>query len=127
MSNCGNCNDCVACEDRLLCAWIADHPFPSYQDMCKRINNNLKNSFEFTAEYGVYNHNALKIIYNSNMDREVSKKIGQGIYERGGTWALQANCTVFKYCTPLSDAPFPVRALPGMLESYWHGIGEFLM
>ena len=127
MADCGNCRDCVKCELDQLREWIAAHPFPSYKEMCDRIDKNLKDAFIYNAEYGKFNHSALEKIYNSNINKEMSQKIGRQIYERGGMQALQANCLIFKYCTPLSDAPFPVRTLPVMLESHWHGIGEFRM
>ena len=82
-------------------------------------------SMELGAEYGEYNHSALKKIYESYIDEDLSKTIGKGIYDRGGLRAMSANCTIFMNCTPLADAPTSVAHQATVLEWYWDGIGEF--
>ena len=67
--------------------------------MCARIDER----FEFTqamalsAEYGQFNHNALKKIYESYIDEVVSKKVGLEIYARGDLQALTANYDIFMH------------------------------
>ena len=92
--------------------------------MCARIDER----FEFTqamalsAEYGQFNHNALKKIYESYIDEVVSKKVGLEIYARGDLQALTANYDIFMHCTPLADAPPVVAHQATVLEYYWDGI-----
>ena len=83
-------------------------------------------AMELGAEYGEFNHAALKKIYNSKLDEAVCKKVGADIYNRGGLQALSANCDIFKHCTPLADAPPSVAHQTSVLEYYWDGIGGFL-
>ena len=122
-----NCDDCHSVLH--LRQWVADHPFPSYEDMCAHIDTYFSHDFvlsmELGAEYGEYNHKALKKMYESNMDETLCKQIGNTIYDRGGLKALMANCTIFKYCTPLADGPPNVKDQAAVLEWYWDGIGGF--
>ena len=120
-----NCEDCHSLFN--LRIWVTNHPFPSYEDMCARIDKDFDFmlSLELGAEYGEYNHAALKQIYESKINEELCKAIGQDIYTRGGLKALSANCTIFKYCTPLADASSSVADQASLLEWYWDGIGGF--
>ena len=95
--------------------------------MCARIDKqfDFTLSMSLSAEYGEYNHLALKKIYESYIDEAVSKKVGFDIYARGGLQALTANCDIFKHCTPLADALPSVAEHATLLEYYWDGIGEF--
>ena len=56
-----------------------------------------------------------------------SKKLGNLIYARGGTQALQMNCTVFMSVGPFTTSGYDhVRYNGGKsLELAWDGIGEF--
>ena len=120
-----NCEDCQSGIN--LRDWVKSHPFPSYEMMCARIDKqfDFMLSMSLGAEYGEFNHLALKKIYESYIDEEVSKKVGFDIYARGGFQALSANCTIFKHCTPLADASPSVAEQATVLEYYWDGIGEF--
>ena len=95
--------------------------------MCARIDKgfDFMLSMSLSAEYGEYNHLALKKIYESYIDEAVCKKVGADIYARGGLQALTANCDIFKHCTPLADASPSVAEYATLLEYYWDGIGEF--
>lgn len=92
--------------------------------MCARIDKqfDFMRAMSLGAEYGEFNHAALKKIYISKLNEEVCKKIGLEIYARGGLQALTANCDIFKHCTPLSDAPPSVAEQASVLEYYWDGI-----
>ena len=119
-----HCN-CEECHSNInLCAWIASHPFPSYGEMCARIDKkfDFTRSMSLSAEYGEFNHIALKKIYDSKLNEEVSKKVGFEIYARGGLQALNANCDIFIHCTTLADAPPVVAHQATVLEYYWNGI-----
>jgi len=120
-----NCEDCRSGIN--FRAWINSHPFPSYEMMCARIDENFDfmRAMALSAEYGQFNHNALKKIYESYIDEALSKKFGADIYARGGFQALTANCDIFKHCTPLADASPSVSHKAAILEYYWDGIGEF--
>ena len=113
-----NCDDCLSLYHHRQ--WVAEHPFPSYEDMCARID---ALSIELGAEYGEYNHTALKKMYESKMNEVLCKGIGKAIYDRGGMKALMANCTIFKYCTPMAYAPPNVKEQASVLDYYWDGIG----
>jgi len=95
--------------------------------MCARIDENFDfmRAMSLSAEYGEFNHAALKKIYESFINEALSKKFGFDIYNRGGMQALSANCDIFKHCTPLADASPSVAEYATLLEYYWDGIGEF--
>ena len=103
--------------------YIDAHPFPSYEEMIVRIKQRLSSPFLYLAEYGEYNHNALKIIYTSYIEKETTKRIGELIGARGGFDAMESNYTVFRYCSPLFDSTsMVVRSLSRFLSIHWTGI-----
>ena len=120
-----NCEDCHTLIN--LRSWVQTHAFPSYEEMCACIDKkfDFMMSIELGAEYGEYNHAAMKKMYESYMDETLCKKLGKDIHDRGGLKALSANCTIFKYCTPLADASPHVSEYAAVLEWYWDGIGCF--
>lgn len=102
--------------------YIRSNPFPSYDEMIKRIGNNM----EVYAEYGMVNHNSLKKIYESFMDEKIAKQEGMKLYNRGGTQALQMNCTAFMYFGPFSTSHnSDIKFAGKTLEFAWDGIGDF--
>lgn len=116
----------IEIEEKLLKSHIKTFPYPSYQQMIRQMKNHPL-YYDLYAEYGQMNHNALKKIYESEMDPEVAKKLGNLIYARGGTHALQMNCTVFMSVGPFTTSGYDhVRYNGGKsLELAWDGIGEF--
>ena len=111
-----------------LRTWITSHPFPSYEEMCARIDeyiDDFRLAMVLGAEYGEFNHAALKKIYESHMNDEVCKKAGADIYNSGGLQALKSNYIIFRDCTPLTDAPKSVAEQAGVLQFYWDDIDEF--
>ena len=108
--------------DAQVIKYIQTNPFPSYDEMISRIGSNMN----VYAEYGETNHNSLKKIYESFMNKDVAKKEGLLIYKRGGTRALQMNCTAFMYHGPFSTSYNPeIKYESKTLEFAWDGIGEF--
>jgi hypothetical protein len=121
-----DCNDCFACEQKNIPGWVSTHPFPSYSEMCTIINNTFGHeAFKYIAEYEENNHNALKLIYESNIDETISKNFGNLLYEKGGFNAMQANYKIFAYCSPFSDSPPQVRVNVILLSWHWDGIGKW--
>ncbi len=117
------CNNCKSCEDQQLRAWISKHPYPSYEKMRLKIREVFKDDYLYV--WAEYDHDSLKMIYESFIEKNFSKTIGEHIYEKGGMQALQLNCMIFKRCTPLCNAPFPINTLSTMIEWHWDNIGEF--
>lgn len=121
-----NCEDCDLGIN--LRNWINSHPFPSYEKMCARIDeyiDDFRVAMVVGAEYGEFNHAALKKIYESQMNDEVCIKAGADIYARGGLQALKSNYIIFRDCTPLADASPSVAKQSAVLQFYWDGIEEF--
>jgi hypothetical protein len=108
-------------------AYIACHPYPSYDEMINRIEECPFLSMEMYAEYGELNHEYLKQIYESNFNEALTKDLGRKIYERGGLRAMQMNCSAFQYLGPFVDSIDREVRISGMkkLEFLWDGIGGF--
>jgi hypothetical protein len=117
-------NKAIQQEEKRITDHIRNNPYPSYEEMDRRHGDDIM----LSAEYGRRNHDALKEIYESGMNKEIAREIGEKIYKRGGTRALQANCTSFARYGPFSNSVFPdVRYNgPKDLESAWDGIGDFM-
>jgi hypothetical protein len=108
-------------EEKRIADHIKQNPYPSYDEMERRHGDDIM----LSAEYGRRNHDALQEIYESGMNRETARELGEKIYRRGGTRALQANCTSFARYGPFSTSPFSDVRYNGWkeLENAWDGIG----
>jgi len=113
----------VAKEDAMIKEWTDKNPFPSYRVMMSRIT---KSGYpDWYAEYGEYNHTALKVCYESYMDKDIVRKMAESIVKRGGLQALSMNCGVYKFLGPYSNSTnFTVRATGCLLEGYCDGIRD---
>ena len=88
-----------------------DFMYPSYEyvsnelvkfsaensDYCKSMN-----IFSMDAEYGEYNHESLKMIWDNINDDTIIKTCGENINQRGGFTALQANYYAFLHVMRLA-------------------------
>ena len=88
-----------------------DFTYPSYEfvsnelitfsaenrDYCESIN-----IFNIDAEYGEYNHEYLKMIWDNINDDTIIKTCGENINQRGGFTALQANYYAFLHVMRLA-------------------------
>lgn len=111
-------------EDDLMKDFVKKTPWPSRDKMVLRFGTDVEGIMMY-AEYGELNHEALKEIYESGIDKEVALKWGQIIADRGGITALQQNCIVFMRCGPLAYAPNQIlRANARLLEFAWDGIKD---
>jgi hypothetical protein len=111
-------------EDQLMNDYVNKTSWPSYDMMISRFGTDVEGIMMY-AEYGEFNHNALKEIYESSIDTEVAWKWGQKIADRGGITALQQNCIVFMRFGPLAYAPNQtLRANARLLEFAWDGIKD---
>jgi hypothetical protein len=113
--------DAIAAEEAMIKEWTDKTPFPTYKEMMRRIVKS--NDPDWYAEYGEYNHQALKICYESYMDKAMTRKMAQSIVNRGGLQALSSNCGVFKYLGPYAASDnLVVRCNGSWLERHSDGI-----
>ncbi len=109
--------------------YIANNPFPSYDKMIDSIDNHpqMQLGLAMYAEYGKFNHDCLKAIYESGMDEKVAREMGQKIYNRGGMQAMQMNYYVFNHYSPFSKARDQELYYDGstLLQYLWDGVGEW--
>lgn len=115
-------------EENAVRAFVASHPFPSYETMADGLLK-LDDWFpkiEWWSEFGEYNHAALKTCYDNITDKSVCHKMGTLIYKRGGITALRANFYTFNHLSPLARSKDrSVFYYTKVLEIYWDGIGEW--
>ena len=76
-----------------------DFQYPSY----KYVSNELM-KFDMTigAEYGEFNHEYLKIVWENMNDETIIKTCGENINHRGGFTALQTNYYAFLHVMKLA-------------------------
>lgn len=111
----------IAAEEALVNAYITAHPWPSNKTMLKRLEKHI----ELWAEYGEWNHAALRICYENIHDKEACRKAGQAIANRGGLQALRANFYAFSGFGPFAESDNPVvRYMGRLLEHRWDGIAD---
>ena len=109
--------------------FVANNPFPSYDNMIQLIetHQDIELSMSMYAEYGEFNHECLKTIYESGMNRILAREMGQKIYDRGGIEAMQMNYYVFTQYSPFIRATNREIYYNGItcLEYIWDGIGKW--
>jgi hypothetical protein len=106
------------------------YSYPSFST----VNAIISNSIEQLAEYSFMNHDCLKTIWNNFNNKELIRKQGQMIYERGGIQAMRANFYTFIHVlgytlnkdeTLNDEDKQDIWTSKRLLESYWDGIGEW--
>jgi hypothetical protein len=118
---CSDWIDAIAKEEEQIKEWTDKTPFPTYKEMMRRIIKS--NDPIWYAEYGEANHLALKICYESYMDKDMVRKMALSIVNRGGLQALSSNCDVFRYLGPYSTSSnLVVRANGAWMENHSDGI-----
>jgi hypothetical protein len=111
--------------------FINDFPFPSYQEIVKLMEDTqhpeLKwYAFQWGAEYGEFQHECMKNMYENILDKEICHKLGEKIYNRGGFVALQACYYIMFYFCPCRKHNSVMKDIfPKLLEHYWNGIGDW--
>jgi len=105
----------------LVRAFVAQNAYPAYDTMCAR----MRRAPEVGGKYGEENHECCKAIYESGLDKVVTRTMGTKIYERGGMDALQACYYALKLFSPFVILPVGLRGMPNLVEFYWDGIGEW--
>lgn len=112
-----------------LRAFVASNPFPSYDKMMDYIDNHpqMQLGIAMYAEYGKFNHECLKRIYDSGMDKAVAREMGQKIYNAGGMQAMQMNYYAFNHYSPFSKSRNQEIYYTGstLLQYLWDGIGDW--
>jgi hypothetical protein len=106
-------------EDKLVANFIAKNPYPDYQSMWSSLPLHL------AAEYGEYNHELIKQVYENIHCQQVMKKVGDQIHARGGIQAMQANLTVLKWYSPMAKHMLTQAYCAVDVELAWDGIGTW--
>ena len=112
-------------DETMMTRLVQDHPFPSYKDMMNKMLQ-IKELFVMCSEYGEANHERVKAMYESSIDKDTCIKAGKAINKAGGLTAMQACYYILfhfirgfpAYCP---EACYKVREV----QSYWDGIGEW--
>lgn len=105
--------------------YIEDHPYPSYDDMLKRIKR-CSNNWEIYSEYGEINHNCLKEIYENFYNiKDIAKSNGYIIYNKGGHQAMLNNYYAFIYSPFYDSNDLNVRTCYMRLQYLWDGVGSW--
>ena len=117
--------------------FIIENPYPKYEEVIKIIKNEDHRMYvDMFAEYGRDNHKWMKDIYENILEKEIVKRNGELINERGDKTAM-----IYNYYTILSVVNhFLRKAKPKMkqddiiliqynfkdiISSYWNGIGDW--
>ena len=84
-----NFNDSESVDEEIVITLevLRRYEYPDYEDVEKMIENMI----ELWAEYGEENHECMKAIWNTIVDRDLIQTMGEKINKRGGFQAMQAN------------------------------------
>ena len=105
-----------------------DFKYPSYDYVSNEL---MKFDMKLDAEYGEYNHEYLKIIWENIDDENIIKTCGENINQRGGFTALQANYYAFLHVMRLAVSGSADKYRESFIDTKhtisrnWDGIGEW--
>ena len=115
--------------------FIIKNPYPKYGEVIEIINNgNHAMYLDMFAEYGQENHKWIKEIYENVLDKDIVKRNGELINERGEktamVWNYYSLLTVVvhflkKQNMKDEDAIFIHYNFKSLVSSYWHGVGDW--
>ena len=91
----------IRSEDKDLHEYIVKHPYPDYEEVCRK----FKNHIDILAEYGEVHHICCKRIYENPNDHEMIIEMGKKIYKLGGIQALVMNFNVIEAFYSKSNIP----------------------
>lgn len=117
-------DDELEVETRRTKEFIKNNPYYTYNEM---LNSMLKcGQLDFASEYGEYNHELCKKIYENITDRKIVRECGKLINKRGGFMTMQANRYAISIHSPLRKSnDMSVRAAYTIIDYCWHGVGRW--
>ena len=117
--------------------FVIENPYPKHEEVIKIINEEDHRMYvDMFAEYGKDNHKWMKDIHENMLEKEIVKRNGELINERGDKSAM-----IYNYYTRLSvvnhflrkakpkmkqdDIIFIQYKLKDIISSYWDGVGDW--
>ena len=114
--------------------FISKNPYPKYREVITIIKENQVMSINMYAEYGQENPTLIKEIYENVLNKELVKRNGELIRERGDETAM-----VWNYYSLLSvvshvlkkanikdeDKTFIYHNFKSLVSCYWNGVGDW--
>lgn len=113
--------------------FIKDNPYPKYNDVIEIIKED-KDFLDMFAEYGTPNHQWMKEIYENIFDKEIVKRNGEMINDRGNLYTMQMNfytlLDILRNFFKKSDLDDDDERLiwynmKDLLSNYWHNVGDW--
>ena len=114
--------------------FISKNPYPKYGEVITIIKGNQDMYMNMYAEYGQENHTLIKEIYENVLDKELVKRNGELIRERGDetamVWNYYSLLTVVAHFLKKGnmndeDNIFIHYNFKNLVSCYWNGVGEW--
>jgi hypothetical protein len=133
-----NCDD-DAVYDAIIDEFTSKGGYPTHWLVTKAIENAKHMSLDMLAEYGEYNHEQMKAIWDNITNEDIIKQSGRNINQRGGMTAMQMNFYTFlevlRLTLAVSDKDNNVdkeakhiiwTVMKGKISSAWNGVGGWM-
>jgi hypothetical protein len=116
--------------------FIRRHKYPSNKELTQKLeycldsmpNDHQQKMFymDVYAEFGHFQYEMSKIIYENIYNPETVKKCGENINKKNGFKGLQAVFYMIIWFSPFRNATDDeMRYVPKHIETMWNGIGEW--
>ena len=113
--------DLIHVEDELIAEFVKTMPYPNYEEMLEKLDNNI----ELWSEYGEQHHIYCKLIYENPTNKNLIIEMGKKIYEMGGIQALSASHTIIKYFSPYWNSTNIIIKTQGrIIEEYFQDVSS---
>lgn len=104
--------------------YISKNPYPSYKDIIDILTRT--DQIDLLAEYGEFNHEQCKLIYENLGNKAIVRKCGELINERGGIEAMRGAYYVIAKHSPLRESDDRrIWAEYWLVSLYWDGVGDW--
>lgn len=131
-------SDQIYTEDEIksIQQFIRHHKYPTYQEMVDKlekmmgdVSSNHPNYLFYMnvfSEFGSYQYEMSKVIYENLYNPETVRKCGEHINKKNGFQGLQAVFYMMIWFSPFRGArDDDLRYTPKYIEQIWDGIGEW--
>jgi hypothetical protein len=98
--------------------FVKENPYPTYREMLKKLDHHI----ELSSEYGKFQHEWCKTIYENPSDKDLIVETATKIYRLGGIQALMSNHTILSYFSPYESFDETVKDQKNVLSLYFSNV-----
>jgi hypothetical protein len=115
--------------------FVRQHKYPTYEQLQKELDQVLtrlkgtrryQHTLDVYSEFGPYQYEASKVIYENIYNPQTVKKCGEHINRKNGFAGLQSVYYIMCWFSPFKQAQNnELKYTPRYIEQMWDGVGQW--